>query len=281
MRRTISFIYGGRSTEHDASLKSYEHFMDRISNELFSVAAPVYIGRQGEIRIGENLVNLSELISYIVGHQEIFWINLLHGQEGEDGPWSGLFEIINGKGTFESVFTSAILMDKYAQSSLVAQACPGRLQVPATLYVQENTDYRDSLGKINRFGNSEVIVKPNSMGASHFVGKFHVSEVHGIEDFITSIFPYSKSVLIQEFIYGTEYTCGVMNEQGRPTALPVIRVSTASGVLGHQEKHQHGSAQITFEDSAISKEIQRISIELFELFRVNGMVRFDFLVCNH
>ena len=126
-----------------------------------------------------------------------------------------------------------------------------------------------------------MIVKPNSMGASHFVGKFHVSEVHGIEDFITSIFPYSKSVLIQEFIYGTEYTCGVMNEQGRPTALPVIRVSTASGVLGHQEKHQHGSAQITFEDSAISKEIQRISIELFELFRVNGMVRFDFLVCNH
>lgn len=276
----IGLIYGGRSTEHDASLKSYDTFIKNLDINEIQVIQTVFISREGEVYINNNKSSFEKLCES-VENEQIFYFNLLHGQEGEDGCWSGMAEILSMKGSFESVLTSAILMDKYFQSAIVIANMENKLSIPKTKCIRKLHFVEEVLlEKLNEISSEKIIVKPNSMGASHYTKCFKKDELKEIYNFISAIFEFDNTVLIQEFIEGKEYTCGVFAKFLEPVSLPVITVSTLSGVLGHYEKHTAGNAEVSFENSIITKNLQKISEELFSLFRVVGMCRFDFIVTN-
>ena len=89
----IGIIYGGRSTEHDASIKSKENFCNNLDNR-FNIVELVFVDRLGNIQLNNKNISFGDLINHVKDNKEIFYINLLHGQEGEDGSWSGVFDII-------------------------------------------------------------------------------------------------------------------------------------------------------------------------------------------
>ena len=274
MGRKIAFIYGGRSTEHDASLKSYESFINNLSTDDFYVCCNIFIDRYGKAYLNKKETTIGEIVDFIKDNNDIFWVNLLHGQEGEDGSWSGIFDIIDGKGTIESVFTSAILMDKYAQSCFAFHALRGMIKIPEMQILKKGDIFS------NDKGWKKIVVKPNKMGASHFTEVFYENELEGMPYLADEIFKYSDTALIQEFINGDEYTCGVIKENGIIRTLPVIKVSTESGILGHMEKHKAGFAKVVFMEDDIANKIKKCSAKLFELFQVRGMARFDFIIQN-
>ena len=275
--KDIAIIYGGRSTEHDASVKSKETFVENLSKDRFNIVEIIFVDREGRIFCNEEEIKIGDLVNKIKYNKSIFYLNLLHGNEGEDGAWCGVFEVCDGIGSFETVNTSSILMNKYQQSCVVNGSNLG-LKIPQTVLVRSGYSDERIKQKINQITSEFIIVKPNTMGASHFTKKFSKEHTEQIINFIKSIFEYDKAVLVQEFIVGEEYTCGVIQYKGDIKPLPIIHVKTNTDFLGHEEKHKPGYTTIDFNDFDEKSKINKISSELFEIFNIIGMCRFDFLI---
>ena len=126
--KQLSIIYGGRSTEHDASVKSYENIKEHLDKNKFNIKNTIYVDRNGKLFFNEKEISFGNLIDNIE-KDKVFLINLLHGTEGEDGSWSGIMDIRDIEGSFESVNTSSILMNKKKQEDIVKSRCSDVLKI--------------------------------------------------------------------------------------------------------------------------------------------------------
>lgn len=275
----IGFIYGGRSTEHDASIKSYENVRMELEHDDFVISDVAYIDRCGNVSLNASSVSHGAFIDYVKNNNDIFWINLLHGQEGEDGAWSGIYEVIDGKGSFENILTSSLIMDKYIQSCFATKILEQQLLMPVSSIVSR-ADLSNIDIILRKYDGltDKIIVKPNSMGASHLTETFHTKDKTKIINHINQILAYDSEALIQQFISGDEYTCGVFNNCGKIELLPVIKVTSTRDILGHKEKHHNGLLEVLFISNEFTEKIKNIVEVLFYEFRIKGMVRFDFIV---
>lgn len=275
--KKIGIIYGGRSTEHDASLKSKETFINELNQDEFEVTDIIFVDRDGSIKFNDENIDFGNLINKMKCSNDVFYLNLLHGNEGEDGSWCGVMDVCDINGSFESVNTSSVLMNKFQQSCIAAKLC-NSIYMPKTIIAKKDGDLNILINELNNASYKKVIIKPNNMGASHFTKKMDVNDVEEIIEFISTVFEYDDEVLIQEFIEGEEYTCGVIRHQGEVLALPIIHVKTNTEFLGHSEKHTHGSAIIDFDKFVEEELIALLSKQLFNIFNIIGMCRFDFLI---
>lgn len=276
----ISIIYGGRSTEHDASIKSYENILENMDNKQFSIKNSIYVNRNGLILLNGKEISFGTLMDFLE-NEPSFLINLLHGTEGEDGSWSGVVDIRDIEGSFESVNTSSILMNKQQQQDIVKSKCKNILKTPNSIICRYNDDVDKKIKELNNLKTENVVVKPNSMGASHLTEKINKSNIERIKKLILNIHEYDDIALIQEYIQAEEYTCGVIRKNNIPYALEVINVHTNEMFLGHKEKHSKGYTDVEFVNNDLTDNIKNISKKLFDIFGVIGMCRFDFLVNNN
>ena len=164
--KQLSIIYGGRSTEHDASVKSYENIKEHLDKNKFNIKNTIYVDRNGKLFFNEKEISFGNLIDNIE-KDKVFLINLLHGTEGEDGSWSGIMDIRDIEGSFESVNTSSILMNKKQQEDIVKSRCSDVLKIPHTICCKYNDDIEQVIKHIECIKTEYVVVKPNNMGASH------------------------------------------------------------------------------------------------------------------
>lgn len=273
-------VYGGRSLEHDASLASFANVFRSIQGKAeFDVA--VYIDREGNPRMDDSprpreegeLQSLPTLTpSQVATALSGYWtLNLLHGQEGEDGTFAGWARVNQLHGSWGSTVGDAICMAKWASGPVAAAVMGDRGRVPNTLTVR-------TPGHVPPVPSGvPLIIKPGSSGAS--IQTFAVAEWSDeCRHMIAGILSMTRSALVQERVFGTEYSAGVLELAGRPVALPVVRVQASDGFYDHAAKHQAGHASKAFEDSACTRLLQEIAVELFVGMDCFGMARMDFIV---
>src|SRR5262249_43000211 len=145
--------------------------------------------------------------------------------------------------------------------SLVARQLIPEVFVPPTWALRPAT----SLEKVvNELAGRPIVVKPNQMGASLLTQHLTNYDQELLSAIVTEIFRYDTEALIQEYIHGTEYSCGVIERDGKALALPVIRIETERGFFGHQQKHQRGQARSSIAPtSGVIHALQRYSERLF------------------
>ena len=124
-------LVGGKSTEHDASLLSYQGLLlDIAGRNVDCIKLIVFLDRHGRIVIHRGFAEPVPVEELACGGEELsigclldvlreaglFIVNLLHGNEGEDGAWQGTAEVAGLFGSFGDVLSSAMGMDKWVQS---------------------------------------------------------------------------------------------------------------------------------------------------------------------
>lgn len=276
--KKIGIIYGGRSTEHDASIKSKENICEKVDD--IDIVDIVFVNRDGEIFWEDKKVSLGQMIDKISRKKDVYYINLLHGTEGEDGEWSGLLDIANINGNFESVLTSSLLMNKYEQS-LIASYDLEKLFIPKSILINYQDDPESIIKKIKMLPSEQLILKPNSMGASHFTFYYDKINMESILHDLKTIFKYDDNAILQEFICGEEYTCGAYMSKDGCQILPIIHVKSNNEVfLGHKTKHNKGLSMVDFADFPQKELVENIVKDLFKLFNIKCMCRFDFIISN-
>lgn len=301
MTENILILVGGRSTEHDASLRSYENIIQELRTRAgfpHRLIGVIYITRDGRavfhdaagpdnapigeaaLLAGANLPK-RELLSQIVAIKATFVYSFLHGTEGEDGCVQGVAEFFDLPGNFDPTSCAALMMTKFEMACVADGLCDELTNIPTVALIahdlsEKRVGYAQS--RVEALGE-EVVVKPNSMGASLLTRVVKTNPASEWQLLARQIFAYDSRVLVQERIRGREITVGVVNGDRGPFPLPPLEAFTGANFLGHEEKHKKGHVKAAFceHDDPIADVLTRISLRLFDFLGCRHLCRFDYL----
>lgn len=236
----VGVLMGGPSSEYEVSLSTGQNVVDNLDRSKYEPIA-IKISKDKEWFVeGRKIAEVRAL----AGCDIVF--NALHGAFGEDGRIQALLEYYEKPYTGSGITASALAMDKLKSREIFKMA---GLDVPKTLKIRKGESYQALLSVfVNKVTNFPVVVKPCSNGSS-----FGVNIVRNNEQLVKAInsaFKIEKKVLVEEFISGTEVTCGVLeNFNGKQiSALPVTEIVPHKGhsFFDYKAKYKSGhSDEIT------------------------------------
>jgi D-alanine-D-alanine ligase len=121
-------------------------------------------------------------------------------------------------------------------------------------------------------------VKPNCGGSS--IATSRVNELDELHKAIDLAFSADDQVIIEEFIEGTEVTCGVIQWQGKITALPITEIVSQKEFFDFEAKYQGQSEEITPAriDKDIYAQVQANSEAIYKSLDCRGMIRVDYII---
>ena len=202
-------------------------------------------------RPGDSLSYLGPNVLELCSMADITFM-ALHGSLGENGKLQSAFDILGIRYTGPNSLGCALSMDKG-----VTKDC--------TL---------DELGF-----HLPVVVKPCSGGSSIGVHIVHTDAEY--RDAIETSFKKEDEVVIEPFIDGREYACGIVDGK----ALPLVEIIPKDGVFDYVNKYQIGGASEICPAQSLNAEqtaqIQAAGEKAFEALRLDVYSRADFIVDNH
>lgn len=264
----IAVLMGGASEEHEVSLRSGAVVAAALDKEKYNVTT-VVIPKSGAWSLPDRV-------------DVVF--NALHGGSGEDGTIQGVLENYGVPYTGSGVLASALAMDKVKSSELFRLH---GLRVPTFVSFSKQKWQGSGDAVINDLLNTvriPCVIKPSNAGSSVGVTLVHAQDQ--LRDAITRAFHHADRVIAQEYIPGTEVTCGVFDEGGgqEPRALPVTEcVPKRRKFFDYTAKYDPTAAhEITpariLDDKA--RRVQAAALEAHTILGCEGMSRSDFILAG-
>src|SRR5215467_9081543 len=165
----VGVVRGGRSGEHEVSLRSAESILKAIDRNKYDVV-PITITHNG----GWDPFTLSPDPS---GERHVDVVfPIVHGTYGEDGTIQGLFELANIPYVGAGVLGSAVGMDKDVMKRLLRDA---GLPIVDYWAIKKN-EIESFVARRSRELPYPVFVKPANLGSSVGISKVHnMNELSG------------------------------------------------------------------------------------------------------
>ena len=211
--------------------------------------------------LGPNVIELCRMA-------DITFIGL-HGGEGENGKLQATFDLLGIKYTGPNSLGCAVAMDKGLTKQVFMQS---GVDTPNGVCLHK--DAKDK--SLEALGLSlPVVVKPCCGGSS--IGVYIVNSEDEYETALNNSFKYEDEVVIETFIKGREFACGVIDG----VALPPIEIIPNEGFFDYANKYQAGAtkevcpAEISEE---ITKRMQDLTVKAFNALKLNVYSRADFLL---
>lgn len=211
--------------------------------------------------LGPNVIELCRLA-------DITFLGL-HGGEGENGKLQATFDLLGIRYTGPDSLGCAIAMDKGFTKQVFIQS---GIDTPAgTCLHKSSADHSvESMGL-----SFPVVVKPCSGGSS--IGVYIVNNESEYEEALEKSFRYEDEVVIEEYIKGREFACGVIDGE----ALPPIEIIPKTGFFDYANKYQ-ADATLEVCPADIPEEIDRrmrdLTVRAFRALKLNVYSRADFLL---
>lgn len=216
---------------------------------------------QSDCFLGPNVIELCRLA-------DITFLGL-HGGEGENGKLQATFDLLGIRYTGPDSLGCAIAMDKGFTKQVFIQS---GIDTPAGACLHKCASDR-SVGSLGLA--FPVVVKPCSGGSS--IGVYIVNDESEYEDALEKSFRYEDEVVIEEYIRGREFACGVIDGE----ALPPIEIIPKSGFFDYANKYQ-ADATLEVCPADIPEEIDRrmrdLTVRAFRALKLNVYSRADFLL---
>ena len=261
----VAVLYGGRSGEHEVSLRSAEAVMDALRRQGFRVL-PYFIGKDGRWHPGPILPVPGANADIDV----VFPV--LHGTFGEDGTLQGLLEMADLPYVGAGVFASAAAMDK----DLFKRLCRER-GLPVVDSIVLETRPPDATAVMRRFP-FPVFVKPANLGSSVGIHKAH--DAAELQAALEDAARYDTKVLVERAIEGLELECGVLGNRD-PVASTPCQIYPSREFYDYEDKYLLDKARAVIPADVppeMIREVQRLAVECYRTIGCTGMGRVDFLV---
>lgn len=314
----IGVVYGGRSGEHEVSIRSAKTVIEQIDKEKYDVL-PIAITKEGNwlnpfdslalmppetqelltaqienfsrgavALLGDtNYKGLTKLESGDKGEQlarldVIFPV--LHGTFGEDGTIQGLFEMADIPYVGCGVLASACGMDKVVMKTLFRDA-----GLPICKYVwflrgEWERERESVIKQVESKLGFPCFVKPANLGSS--VGVSRADDAESLDEAISLAARYDRKIVVEESLDMREIECAVIGNDDPRASLPgeyIIR-DESKKFLDYTEKYS-GTGNNEFVVPApisdeLSKIIQKMAVKAFKAVDGAGLARVDFFLVN-
>jgi D-alanine-D-alanine ligase len=310
----IGVIFGGRSGEHEVSVRSagaviqlidaakYEVVPIAITKEgnwlgpaaaaeLLPAAAQRYLsartftGKKEDVTIvGDpsrtGLMPLNRNGGPAESIDVVFPV--LHGTYGEDGTVQGLLEMAAVPFVGCGTLASACGMDKVAMKALFRNAGLPICDYAWFLRTQWESEPEKISRRITRNIGFPAFVKPANLGSS--VGISKATNKASLARSIDLAARYDRKVIVETAVEGREIECAVMGNDKPQASLPGEYVihDEAARFLDYTEKYA-GTGNVEFVVPAkipktTVKKIQQMAIQAFQAIDGAGLSRVDFFL---
>ncbi|MEK7574669.1 MAG: D-alanine--D-alanine ligase [Patescibacteria group bacterium] len=295
----VGILFGGKSAEHEVSLRSAKNIADAIPKDKYDVvligidkkgrwllndASNFLLSKAGQpmpklVQGGKEVAMIPESAGALAmigdasasgGRVDVIF-PILHGPFGEDGTVQGLLKLAGIPFVGPSVLGSAVGMDKDVMKRLLRDA-----GIPIGKFLTFKPGERIVFAKIKKELGLPMFVKPANMGSS--VG---VSKVRNQKEFETAIaeaFLYDNKIIVEENIAGREIECAVLGND-KPIASIPGEVIVKADFYSYDAKYIDENGAVTKIPAdlpkATVKKIQEVAIKTFQALSCEGLSRVD------
>ncbi len=315
MKSNIGVIFGGRSGEHEVSIRSAKTVIEQIDSSRHHVV-PVAIAKDGRwLNSAESLALMPEstralyverfgepsneriAITGDSGTRGLTMLDLpfgsipldvifpvLHGTYGEDGTIQGLFEMADIPYVGCGVLSSSCGMDKVVMKTLFREA-----GLPICDYVWFlRSEWESASDVVIRQTAAKLgfpcFVKPANLGSS--VGVSKAVDADSLRSAIDLAAEFDRKIIVEEGLDAREIECAVIGNDVPLASLPgeyIIRDETKK-FLDYTEKYAGTGNNEFVVPAVVSDELvkrtQAFAISAYRSIDGSGLARVDFFLRN-
>lgn len=275
--KKILILFGGNSFEQSISCQSAKTILENIDRNKFNVTTVGihqynwYIFNDNlELLLNNNwltgnIQKIDNIIEFLKSFDKVFPI--IHGNDGETGALSGLFNLFNIPYVSSDILGHATAYDKE-----ITKIICNHHNIPQ---VKSITIYKNkSIQKVNI--DFPVIIKPASCGSS--IGINIANNIKELNKSVREAFKYDHKVIIEKFIKAKELECAILEDK-KLIVSNVGEIKSANKIYDYESKYIKDSkliipAQI---DKEIILQIQEYSKRIFKILSLKNLARIDFL----
>lgn len=312
MKSRIAVIFGGRSGEHEVSVRSAKAVIENIDRAKYSVipvainpeghwldpraSAALLPGETAELVASDIAETTNEAVAMIgdpkyrglvemkdrssLGIDVIFPV--LHGPFGEDGTIQGLFEMANVPYVGCGVLASSCGMDKVVMKSLFKDAGLPICKYDWFLRRDWEADEDATLDKIESSVGFPCFVKPANLGSS--VGISRAETRQELRSAINLAAEYDRRIVVEQALKMREIECAILGNDDPKASQPgeyIIR-DKQKVFLDYTEKYS-GTGNNDFVVPApvsaeLAAKIRELAIRAFKAIDGAGLARVDFFL---
>lgn len=279
MKRTIAIVAGGDSSEHDVSMRSAENILSYLKTEKYDPYVVEIRGKEWTVSYGDEKcpVDKNDFSFTATDGRHVFDFAYItvHGTPGENGILQGYFDLIGLPYSTSDVLVESLTFNKFALNNFL-RAFP-ELHIADSLLLRKGEPLPAAEQLAARFG-FPCFVKPNAGGSS-----FGVTKVKEVEDFhpaIEKAMNESPEVMVEQFIGGTEITCGCYKHCGEITVFPITEVVTTEEFFDYDAKYNGKVSEIT--PARIAPEtaarVGEMTRRIYNILGCYGIIRIDYIL---
>jgi len=299
---TVGLLFGGRSAEHEVSIRSAATIDAALRTAGFRVL-PIGVDRAGTWRcmplahapfpdaVDERACAVTLAPG---GHGQLMpcaapgpaddlprldvVFPALHGPFGEDGVVQGLLEACGVPYVGAGVLAGALTMDKEFTKRLLLQA--GLPVVPYRVHRRGEplpgwTALSDTLGP-------RLFVKPASLGSS--IGTAPADDAASLQAALQGALAHGDKVLVERRIEGRELECGVIDSEDGPIASVVGEIAIAPGFAFYDYEAKYlaaDGARLDVParlDDVTATRLRALAVQAFRVLGCRDLARIDFFL---
>ncbi len=303
MKKNICILYGGKSGEHEVSIRSASSVVTKLDNQKYNKIligidkkggwylqpdAEKDLEKSGLLPLKSDksqLINIVPNQGFFSGHLKLeidFIFPVLHGTFGEDGTVQGLIELLEIPYAGAGVLGSSVGMDKEIIKKIWVSE--GLDTVPFLSMNSEQLNDKDfSLENFaeetkQKFG-FPVFIKPVRAGSS--VG---ISKAANNEEFMAAVhkaFKFDNRIMVEPAVDAREIECSVTGNMTAVAYLPG-EIAPTHEFYDYEAKYidENGAALLIPAKLApkMIEEVKTTAVKAYTVAGIEGMARVDFFI---
>ncbi len=300
----VGVIFGGRSGEHEVSLRSAESVINALDHSRYEVV-PIGITSQGKWLASSEATNLlpSSVMETADQSVAIFGdptergltrfekqgsgrreqldviIPVLHGTYGEDGTIQGLLEMADVPYVGCGVLASAAGMDKVIMKRLFHEAGLPIVDYLWFLRTQWEADPQQIEDRIITEIGFPCFAKPANLGSS--VGISKADDAKELKEAIALAAKFDRKVIIEKGVDAREIEVSVLGND-EPIASVPGEIAPTAEFYDYKAKYlDPNGARLMIPallPAETAAEIQQLAIRVFQAIDGSGLGRVDFFL---
>lgn len=291
----VAVLLGGATNEREISLESGRNVCYKLSPQKYD-CIPLFVTDSHELyKLDQRLLiknSTREISSMLDKAQKVSWSSLsaicdfvfigLHGGLGEGGGVQGALEMLGIPYNGSGVLASALCMDKFKTNNFLRAhgfTVPDSFLISFQVWNQKTQEEKSEYINLNlKDYVYPLILKPHDDGCSVFVKK--IKNRDELVDLVDQYFDQSgKSVaMLEEFIVGTELTCGVIGNDKAVRALVPSNTVAKNDILSIEEKFLPGEGENQTPANLPVETLEfvkRVMVESYKAVGCAGYARID------
>ncbi|OWZ83622.1 D-alanine--D-alanine ligase family protein [Natranaerobius trueperi] len=297
----IGVIFGGKSGEHEVSLKSAKSVIYALDKNKFEII-PIGIKKDGTWISGEKpLEELEKGKSF----EENFSVTMmpdptkkglwkldpfekfadidvvfpvLHGTYGEDGTLQGFLELCDIPYVGSGVLGSSLAMDKVMMKQVLKNYGLKVANYQSFFRFEWESNHIKLIQQIESSIKYPMFVKPANLGSS--VGISKANKRSELIEAINLATRYDMKCLVEEYIPGKEIEISILGNQ-YPKASITGEIIPANEFYDYESKYLNDRSELLIPASIsenLASSLQKAGIAAYQALECRGLCRVDFFV---